>query len=223
MKPAAIEDTRFAQNDYCPTRLEEQVMFEYLDTIAKNYPGRQLLDLGCGSGLISKQLQERGWQVRGLDFSSVAVAKAQANSIDAAVADIDEGLPEPADQYDVVVAGDVLEHVFDPLAAIGEVARVLKPGGYFLVTVPNDVSVMVRLKTLLGISYQEVMYRRSGVYKHHTFFTVGLLSYLLKRHRFTVEKTARITNIGHRWQVKSAASPLLFTNELAVKARLSPN
>lgn len=221
MKPAAIEDRRFAQSDYCPTRLEEKVIFEYLDAIAATLPTRRLLDLGCGSGLISRQFQARGWQVRGLDFSPVAVAKAHQNGIEAAVADIDEGLPEPSAAYDAVVAGDVLEHVFDPLSAIAEVARVLKRSGYFLLTVPNDVSFMVRVKTLLGISYQEVMYRRSGVYKHHTFFTHGLLQYMLARHGFTIEAAAHITNLGHRWQVRSRGLPLLFTNELVVKARRS--
>src|SRR3989344_887980 len=122
MKPSAIEDARYSQADYCQINLEEEIVFGYLKEIRDKLssPGR-LYDLGCGTGLISQKVAELGFQVRGVDFSPVAVAKAQQHGVDAYVANVDEGLPEPDHAYDVVLAGDILEHVFDPLAVISEI------------------------------------------------------------------------------------------------------
>jgi len=220
MKPSIIEDTRYEQQDYCQIRREEEIVFSYLDEIRKlsaNPP--LLLDIGCGTGLITKEVAKHGFTAKGIDFSIIAVEKAKSRGVTAEVVDLDDGIPDKDGTYDVVLAGDIIEHVFDPMSVIKEAGRVIKPGGYFLITIPNDVSVMVRLKTLMGISYQEVMYRRSGVYKHHTFFTLGLLKYMLCCSGFRLIKQTRITNIGRLAQISSPFIPLLFTNELVVVAQ----
>ncbi|HLC49521.1 MAG TPA: class I SAM-dependent methyltransferase [Candidatus Andersenbacteria bacterium] len=222
MKPSTIEDARYATQDYCQIRREEEIIFSYLDYI-KHKQGNelQLLDIGCGSGMITKEIANKGFQVKGIDFSKTAVEKARAAGVPAEVVDLDDGIPDGDNTYDVVLAGDIIEHVFDPMSVIREASRVVKPGGYFLVTIPNDVSVMVRIKTLLGISYQEVMYRRSGIYKHHTFFTLELLRYMLRKAGFSIVKKTHITNIGRLAQLQSPVTPLLFTNELVVMAQKS--
>src|SRR3989344_3921756 len=220
MKPAAIENTRYAKEDYCQIRKEEEIIFSYLKDIKSKQGGvPTLLDIGCGSGVITKEVAAIGYDVKGIDFSETAVQKARSIGVPAEVVDLDSGIPDPEKTYDVVLAGDIIEHVFDPMSVIQEVARVVKPGGYLLVTIPNDVSLMVRLKTLLGISYQEVMYRRSGVYKHHTFFTLGLLRYMLSSAGFRIIKRTHITNIGRIAQLSSSITPLIFTNELVVVAQ----
>ncbi len=220
MKPAAIEDTRYAKEDYCQIRREEEIIFSYLKEIKRNHGGTPtLLDIGCGSGMITKEVAALGYAVKGIDFSATAVEKARSVGVDAEVVDLDDGIPGPDGTYDVVLAGDIIEHVFDPISVIKEASRVVKPGGHLLVTIPNDVSVMVRLKTLFGISYQEVMYRRSGIYKHHTFFTLGLIKYMLRMSGFQVIKKTHITNVGKLVQLSSPITPLIFTNELVVVAQ----
>ena len=76
----------------------------------------KILDVGCGIGTIAKLLKDDGHDVTGIDFSSVAVNKAKQLGIHADVVDVDkEGLPFEDGEFDIVYAGDIVEHVFDPI------------------------------------------------------------------------------------------------------------
>ena len=220
MKPDQLEDSRYQQADYCQIRAEENVLLSHLKYFLGNKSQTpSLLDLGCGSGLITKNISDMGFKVKGIDFSPVAVQKAKNNGIEAVVANLDEGIAEPDASWDIVLASDIIEHIFDPISVIKEAARVIKPNGHLLITIPNDVSIMVRLKTLLGISHQEIMYKRSGFYKHHTFFTKRLLEFMLTLADLSIIKQNRVTNLGHKKQLTNPSLPLLFTNTLVVVAQ----
>lgn len=219
MKSADRENDRYREADHCEVRAEEKIIFNYLREIRKQKTGPlRLMDLGCGSGLISAKIKELGFMVTGIDFSTVAVAKARQNGIDAKVGDLDQGIPEADKRYDLVVAGDLIEHVFDPISLLKEMNRVLKDDGYLIFSVPHDWSVMVRLRALIGRSYQEINYFRTGSCKHHTSFSNRLLKFMLRQSNFRVVGQYRITNIGHLKQVTSLWLPLLFTNEFVIKA-----
>jgi 2-polyprenyl-3-methyl-5-hydroxy-6-metoxy-1,4-benzoquinol methylase len=179
MRAEEREDARYASGIGNPVELEENIMFSLLPEPNGAQP--RLLDIGCGVGTISQLLAKRGFAVTGVDFSAVAVERARASGVDARHSDVDkDGLQfEPA-TFDVVWAGDVIEHVFDPINLIREVSRVLKPDGRFLFTVPNDFNVWSRLRIFLtGRAVQSEVYRKFEQCKHHTFFSWELLSYML--------------------------------------------
>lgn len=106
---------------------------------------RRVLDIGCGRGLLLKQFQKRGWEVQGTELD----AKAAAFGRDVLGLPIRTGpLEEMAfqdEQFDAVVMWHVLEHVPDFQNILAEIARILKPGGVFLVAVPNFGSWEARL------------------------------------------------------------------------------
>lgn len=85
-----------------------------------------LLDLACGGGLLAPHL--RGYRHVGLDLSPTAVRVAARHGVTAVQGDVLR-LPFADEVADVVVAGEVLEHVADPAAVVAEAARVLRPGG----------------------------------------------------------------------------------------------
>jgi 2-polyprenyl-6-hydroxyphenyl methylase / 3-demethylubiquinone-9 3-methyltransferase len=96
--------------------------------------GRRVLDAGCGGGLVARTLAEAGATVVGLDRSlgSLRVARNAVKGRGGAFHPVRgrlERLPFADGAFDVVVAADVLEHVPDLPAAVGEIARVLAPGG----------------------------------------------------------------------------------------------
>jgi 2-polyprenyl-6-hydroxyphenyl methylase / 3-demethylubiquinone-9 3-methyltransferase len=96
-----------------------------------------LLDLACGGGLLSVPLTGRGYRHVGVDQSSTALPQAKNHGIQVALADVTR-LPFKDGSFDVVVAGEILEHVEDPAAVIAEACRVLRVGGTLVIdTIAN--------------------------------------------------------------------------------------
>jgi len=106
-----------------------------IQELEKRLPNKaNVLDIGCGAGLLSNPLAEAGHQVTGIDLSlsSLEVAKKhdatqrvnyfQANAY---------SLPLEKSSFDVVCAMDILEHLEEPNLLIAEASRVLKPNGLF--------------------------------------------------------------------------------------------
>ena len=91
-------------------------------------PGSLLLDLACGAGLLAPHVADRGHRHVGLDLSPTALPQARAHGVVPVRGDVLR-LPFRAEVADVVVAGEVLEHVHDPAALVAEACRVLRPGG----------------------------------------------------------------------------------------------
>ena len=101
-----------------------------------------LLDAGCGAGRFLAIARARGWKAAGLDLSPSAVRLAATVS-GAPVYEGDLGLPLPPGQapVDVVTMWDTLEHFTDPVAALAETPRWLRPGGLLVIQTQNANSV----------------------------------------------------------------------------------
>jgi 2-polyprenyl-6-hydroxyphenyl methylase/3-demethylubiquinone-9 3-methyltransferase len=92
-------------------------------------PAARLLDIGCGGGLLAPHVH--GYRHVGVDLSQSALERAAAHGVETHHADAG-ALPFPDGSFDVVVAGEILEHVTDLEAVVGEALRVLRPGGTFV-------------------------------------------------------------------------------------------
>lgn len=113
-----------------------QPRFAYFDRYLQNWQQVQVLDIGCGGGFSCEFMAQRGAIVSGIDQSAACIEAAKAHASHQGLAidyrvGLAECLPYPEAQFDCVVCVDVLEHVADLTTTIAEVARVLKPGGYF--------------------------------------------------------------------------------------------
>jgi len=97
--------------------------------------GRVLED-GCGVGMYVAHIQPFGGQVFGLEYDFERVREAHQRSALLACA-AGEGLPYPAETFDLILSHEVLEHVRDDAQAVREIVRALKPGGRLALFVPN--------------------------------------------------------------------------------------
>lgn len=108
-----------------------------LDVLEQNLPpkgGLEVLDAGCGGGATMESLRRYG-RVRGMEISEEAVEYNRERGREVVPGSI-EGMPFPDESFDLALALDVIEHVPNDLQALEELFRVLRPGGFLLVTVP---------------------------------------------------------------------------------------
>ncbi|HUS17811.1 MAG TPA: class I SAM-dependent methyltransferase [Chloroflexia bacterium] len=120
--------------------------------------GRRLLDLGSGMGGLLVALARAGADVVGLDYNPAycGIARLRARRYDLTlplVVGAGEHLPFPNISFDAVINFDVLEHVADPGRVVGEIARVLKPGGVCLTSAPNRYAFRDAHYHLPGINW----------------------------------------------------------------------
>src|SRR4051794_28340779 len=114
--------------------------------------GKTALDVGCGAGLLAEPLARLGAKVTGVDASPevIAVAREHAErqglSIDYYAGDVQdlEG------QFDLVTSLEVIEHVADPAAFIGALAKRVAPGGLFILSTPNATGWSKLMMVTLG-------------------------------------------------------------------------
>ena len=95
---------------------------------------RKLLDVGCGGGLLAEEFARLGFEVTGIDPAPETIDTARAHAASSGLSieyqtGVGEHLPFPETSFDHVACCDVLEHVDDVDRVIGEIARVLRPGG----------------------------------------------------------------------------------------------
>ena len=175
-----------------PARLRE------FDPVVGDWRGKRVLDLGCAGGFMAEELAARGALVTGLDPAVAAVAAGHARSRATGsgvgyLAGTGEQQPFADDSFDVVVCVDVLEHVRDLAAVIGETRRVLRPGGLFLFDTINRNP----LATLAVVTIAEQVLRLlpPGTHQPEGFIRPAELTALLRRRGFTV---GPMTGLGPR-------------------------
>jgi ubiquinone/menaquinone biosynthesis C-methylase UbiE len=110
---------------------------------ARNPQSAEILDFGCGSGDIALNLGAAGHRLTGYDLSVPMIEQARRFDVDqkvlwiARAANASEALPFADASFDAVLTSSVLEYVPELDATLKELARVLRPGGWFFATVPD--------------------------------------------------------------------------------------
>lgn len=146
-----------------------------------------LLDVGCGGGLLAERFAAIGCHVTGVDRSLPALAAARKHAVAGAL-DIRyehasaEALPFDAARFDVVCCCDVLEHVDDPDLVVGQIARVLKPGGVFFFDTINRTWQSKLLAIKLAQDWAPTRVVPRDVHVWQQFIRPGELTASLDRH-----------------------------------------
>jgi 2-polyprenyl-3-methyl-5-hydroxy-6-metoxy-1,4-benzoquinol methylase len=137
-----------------------------LDWIEKIKRKGRILDIGCATGGFLNCARERGWDAYGVEFSKPAADIAR----DKHGLNVFKGRLEEAeysqDFFDVVIVGDLLEHVEDPRAFLAEVSRILKKGGLLYIAVPDFDGLYYKIAMLVSL----FNHRNYFVLPHHLYF-----------------------------------------------------
>ncbi|WP_310385706.1 bifunctional 2-polyprenyl-6-hydroxyphenol methylase/3-demethylubiquinol 3-O-methyltransferase UbiG [Roseateles sp.] len=121
--------------------------------------GKQVLDVGCGGGILSDSMARRGAQVLGIDLASKALKVAKLHAMEAGTEGVEyreiavEALAaERPASFDVVTCMEMLEHVPDPASVLRACAELVKPGGWvFLSTLNRNLKSF--LFAIVGAEY----------------------------------------------------------------------
>ena len=141
--------------------------------LAEARPGERVLDLGCGAGRFVAALRDAGAEPVGVEISEAALERARANVPGADVRRLepDGTIPLGHGEVDLVWCSEVLEHVPDAAALLGEARRVLARGGRLLVTVPDHG---LPRRVLIALFRHDAHYDPLG--QHVRFFTRSSLA-----------------------------------------------
>ncbi|MFC0503994.1 class I SAM-dependent methyltransferase [Micromonospora costi] len=148
-----------------PLRQRQHIATELISRTLTARPEQPaaVLDVGCGDGSFLAHLASTVARpdVRwiGVDYSEHQLARAAELPYEFHRCDLGEGIPLPDVSVDVVHAGEVVEHLYDPDRLLEECARVLRPGGHLVVTTPNLHAWYNRALFLAGI--QPIFYETS--------------------------------------------------------------
>lgn len=110
--------------------------------LAGEVTGRHILDAGCGAGPLTAALRERGAAVTGIDSSAAMLALARqrlGEDVSLKLVDLRDPLPFDDETFDDIVSSLVLHYLQDWGPALGELRRVLKPGGRLIVSVEHPI------------------------------------------------------------------------------------
>jgi 2-polyprenyl-3-methyl-5-hydroxy-6-metoxy-1,4-benzoquinol methylase len=135
----------------------------------------QILDVGCGDGVISQPLVKMGHYVAAVDLPTVATSAHKCN-VSSIMAGDAETLAFADATFDVIIASEVLEHMWAPETFINEAYRTLKPQGYLIIETPEG---------LAGLNYDS----------HMNFYTVDKLEKMLAP-RFASNQVERLVATG---------------------------
>jgi SAM-dependent methyltransferase len=114
--------------------------------------GHRVLEVGCSVGHVTEHLVDRGNTVVGVEIDAEAAAEARAFAERVHVLDLDATPVSSveSDRFDVLVLGDVLEHVRRPADVLADLLTRLEPGGRLVISVPHVGHADVRIMLLQG-------------------------------------------------------------------------
>jgi 2-polyprenyl-3-methyl-5-hydroxy-6-metoxy-1,4-benzoquinol methylase len=193
----AFAERRFA-HAWQPSHFDRSRIRRLRQLLARRPVGR-LLDVGCYDGqLLMHAVEPRLDELLvGCDIAQPALQAAQARAIATIRTQLEAShLPFADGAFSTVLAAEVIEHVFDTQVFVDELARLLRPGGWLVLTTPNLVALSGRVQLVLGRSPHNVEFdaspQTSGHIRYFTFATLELLE-----RRAGLRPLGRWTNVAH--------------------------
>lgn len=146
--------------------------------------GKNVIDIGCGGGILSESMARKGATVTGIDLSEKALKVADLHSLESGVSvrykliAAEEMAAQEPGQFDVVTCMEMLEHVPDPAAIVRAAATLVKPGGHVFFSTLNR-NPKAYLFAIIGAEYVLRLLPR-GTHDYDKFITPSELSQFIR-------------------------------------------
>lgn len=129
-------------SEFKPLHEINPLRLDYIDKAA-GLAGKQVIDVGCGGGILAESMAARGADVTGIDLAEKSLKVAQlhllesGNKVDYRLIAAEEIAREKPGRYDIVTCMEMLEHVPDPASIVRACAQLVKPGGHVFFSTIN--------------------------------------------------------------------------------------
>lgn len=187
-------------------------------SLLDDQPYQRVLEIGCASGRLGREIKKLGHYVAGIEISGSAANEARKVLDQVHVFDIENDWPTEvlSQRFDLVVLPEILEHVFDPVYILKKTSAILKPNGQIIVTTPNFLTWVNRIHFLFGF----FKYENEGMFDfgHIRWFTYSYLKKVLAEAGFTIKTEKHIIFPGKLTQILKLW-PSLFARQFVIKAR----
>ncbi|MCW4015913.1 MAG: class I SAM-dependent methyltransferase [Candidatus Bathyarchaeota archaeon] len=137
--------------------------------------GLQILDVGGGDGLIGEHLWKMDNNIATIDLPTVSAQSHKREFLSAVTGDAEE-LPFKTNSFDVVLASEIVEHLWNPNSFLNDAYKILKTGGHLIISTPDGVD---------GLRYDS----------HKHYYTIESLEKLLTS-KFSLTQVKRLTDVG---------------------------
>lgn len=146
------------EGEFKPLHEINPLRLEYVEECLGGLEGRRVIDVGCGGGLLSESMAQRGAKVLGIDLAQRSLEVARLHALEththveyrlSSVEELAEGHPR---EFDVLTCMELLEHVPKPALAINACARLLRPGGTAIFSTINR-NPKAYLMAVIGAEY----------------------------------------------------------------------
>lgn len=135
----------------------------------------QILDVGGGDGLIGEHLWKMDNNIATIDLPTVTAQSHKREFLSAVTGDAEE-LPFKANSFDVVLASEIVEHLWNPNSFLDDAYKILKTGGHLIISTPDGIE---------GLRYDS----------HKHYYSVEILEKVLAQ-KFNLKQVKRLTDVG---------------------------
>jgi len=131
------------ESEFRPLHQINPLRLEWIHSLA-HLTGKQVVDVGCGGGILADAMACKGAQVLGIDLATKSLKVAQLHALEAGTTGVnyrevsaEDLAQEKPQQFDVVTCMEMLEHVPDPASVVKACADLVKPGGWVFFSTLN--------------------------------------------------------------------------------------
>lgn len=213
---------RYKRN-FVPNKSDQERIKIYLDMIGTD---KKILDVGCGMGYISNLMVKKGNFVVGLDV--VDGDQNEFQNMQKINFDLRSDWCQVINEkFDIVLAAEIIEHLFDTDKFLQNIYNVLKDDGILIISTPNVASLGRRLMLLLGFNPNLEFHSRINTSGHIRYFTLKNLIILLKENNFSIiDYSSNIINLTPSSFISSVLWAKIFPTfgtTLIIKAKKENN
>ncbi len=192
---STLNDRFFAIRDLStkPDSFTSPGVHETVLELLKNEKTGRMLDAGAGEGDLTRRLIQMGFDVEACDLlpEQFKLANRECKKVD-----FNKALPYSNGSFDFIVCVEVIEHLRNPWHLISEFKRILKKKGKLIITTPNILSVLSRLRFLFTGEYANFIYddlwkeidNNTNLHGHINPITFVELEYILLKNGLRLEK-----------------------------------